>query len=193
MAPRPLEPTIGGIGQSTEQHVNRTYNVLFLCTGNSARSIIAEAVLNCIGGGKFRAYSAGSQPKGELNPHAVALLERRGFDTSGLRSKSWQEFARAGAPQLDYIFTVCDNAAGEACPLWPGRPATAHWGIADPAQATGSPAEIAAVFEETYDLLARRIEAFVALPLDTLDQPTLQARLRAIGRMAGATEKAKAV
>jgi arsenate reductase len=172
--------------------MNRPYNVLFLCTGNSARSVIAQALLERIGANKFRAYSAGSRPKGELNPNAIALLRRRGFDTSKLRSKSWQEFARPGAPVLDYVFTVCDDAAGEACPLWPGKPATAHWGIPDPTRAQGSPAEIARVFEQTYDLLARRIEGFVALPLDTLDQPTLQARLRHIGRMAGATEKAKA-
>ncbi len=169
----------------------RAYDVLFLCTGNSARSIVAEAILNKTGGGKFRAYSAGSRPKGRVNPHAVALLQGLGYETSGLRSKSWQEFAEPGAPQFDFIFTVRDNAAGEACPVWPGKPVTAHWGIADPAAAEGSAADIARAFKEAYRLLLRRIEAFAALPLEALDQTALRARLREIGRMEGATIEAQ--
>lgn len=170
----------------------RAYNVLFLCTGNSARSILAEAILNSIGAGKFRAYSAGSQPKGEVNTHAVALLRSLGYETAGLRSKSWQEFAKPGSPQIDFIFTVCDNAAGEVCPLWPGKPSTAHWGIADPAEVKGSPAAIVEAFNEAYRLLLRRIQAFAALPLDSLDQAALPTRLKEIGRMEGTTTKAQA-
>jgi arsenate reductase (thioredoxin) len=166
-------------------------NVLFLCTGNSARSILAEAILNKSGAGKFRAYSAGSRPKGEVNPHALQLLRSLGYETTGLRSKSWQEFAAPGAPQFDFIFTVCDGAAGEPCPVWPGNPATAHWGIADPAQAMGSPAEIALAFKDIYRFLQRRIEAFAALPFESLDQAALRARLTEIGRMQGATAKAR--
>jgi arsenate reductase len=169
----------------------RAYDVLFLCTGNAARSIIAEAILNKTGGGKFRACSAGSRPKGRVSPHAVALLQGLGYETSGLRSKSWQEFAEPGAPQFDFIFTVCDNAAGEACPVWPGKPVTAHWGIADPAAAEGSAADIARAFKEAYRLLLRRIEAFATLPLEALDQTALRARLREIGRMEGATIEAQ--
>jgi protein-tyrosine-phosphatase len=170
----------------------RPYNVLFLCTGNSARSILAEAILNSIGAGKFRAYSARSQPKGEVNTHAVALLRRLGYETAGLRSKSWQEFAKPNAPQIDFIFTVCDNAAAEVCPVWPGNPATAHWGIADPAQVTGPPAAIADAFNEAYRLLLRRIEAFAALPLDNLCDAALRTRLQEIGHLEGATTKARA-
>src|SRR3954447_22876864 len=168
------------------------YNVLFLCTGNSARSIIAEAILNRIGAGKFKAYSAGSQPKGRVNPHAVQLLKSLGYDTSAYRSKSWSVFAQPAAPKFDFIFTVCDDAAGEACPVWPGQPMTAHWGIPDPAAATGTDAEIAAAFNEAYRMLHRRIEAFAALPIAVLDSMTLQTKLRDIGRMAGATAKADA-
>jgi protein-tyrosine-phosphatase len=159
------------------------FNVLFLCTGNSARSIIAEAILNKSGAGKFRAYSAGSQPKGEVNPNTIRLLQRFGYDTAGLHSKSWSEFAQSGAPDLDFVFTVCDNAAGEACPVWPGHPTTAHWGIPDPADAKGSPAEIALAFSDAYRMLAQRIGIFAALPIAALDRLTLQAKLRAIGRM----------
>src|SRR5262249_32817937 len=133
------------------------FNVLFLCTGNSARSIMAEAILNKIGVGKFRAYSAGSQPKGIVHPETTRLLESLGYDTAAFRSKSWGEFARPGAPALDFAFTVCDNAAGEACPVWPGQPMTAHWGIPDPAVATGSPAEIALAFKDAYRMLRQRI------------------------------------
>ena len=145
------------------------YNVLFLCTGNSARSIMAEAILNKIGEGRFRAYSAGSQPKGEINPHTLRLLRRLDHDTSGLRSKSWDEFAGPDAPEFDFIFTVCDNAAGEACPFWPGKPVSAHWGIPDPADVKGSDAEITVAFSETYRMLHRRISALTVLPLDALD------------------------
>ena len=165
------------------------YNVLFLCTGNSARSIMAEAILNKLGRGKFHAYSAGSQPKGEVNPHTVQLLQSLDYDTSGLRSKSWNEFAKPGAPPLDFVFTVCDNAAGEACPVWPGQPMTAHWGVPDPADAKGSPAEIAFAFKDTYRMLFQCIGVFTALPLRSLDQLSLQNKLRSIGRMPGATAK----
>src|ERR1700722_8409592 len=168
----------------------RPYNVLFLCTGNSARSIIAEAILNRLGGGKFRACSAGSQPKGQVNPHTIQLLQNLGYDTSGARSKSWDEFAKAGEPKFDFVFTVCDSAAAEACPVWPGQPMTAHWGIPDPAEAKGSPAEVALAFKDAYRLLNQRIGIFTALPLRALDQLALQNKLREIGRMEGATERA---
>jgi arsenate reductase len=161
---------------------DRIYNVLFLCTGNSARSVLAEAILNRIGAGKFKAFSAGSQPKGRVHPHTLALLKSLGHDTSGLRSKSWAEFATSGAPPLDFIFTVCDNAAGEACPIWPGKPMTAHWGVPDPAEATGNEAEVAMAFKDAYRMLSRRIELFTALPLDKLDAMTTQAKLREIGQ-----------
>jgi arsenate reductase (thioredoxin) len=168
----------------------RPFNVLFLCTGNSARSIMAEAILNRLGAGKIRAFSGGSQPKGQVHLEAVRLLQRLGYDTSALRSKAWTAFAAPGAPPLDYIFTVCDNAAGEACPVWPGHPATAHWGISDPAAATGSPVEVRLAFDEAYRLLQDRIAAFVALPLGSLDQAGLRERLTEIGRMQGASAKA---
>jgi protein-tyrosine-phosphatase len=167
------------------------YNVLFLCTGNSARSIIAEAILNKVGAGTFRAYSAGSQPKGRMHPETERLLRSLGYDTSKFRSKSWNEFAKPGAPALDFVFTVCDNAAGEACPFWPGQPMTAHWGIPDPAEATGTPAEVALAFKEAYRMLHQRIGAFTALPIRSLDQLTLQRRLKEIGRLDGATATAK--
>ena len=171
---------------------DRIYNVLFLCTGNSARSIMAEAILSRDGRGKFRAFSAGSQPKGVVSPYALDLLRKSGYDVSALRSKSWAEFARADAPQLDFVFTVCDNAAGEACPLWPGQPITAHWGIPDPAVATGSEAEIAMAFKDAYRMLNRRIELFLALPIAKLDRLVLTTRLKEIGRADGATALAKA-
>jgi arsenate reductase len=170
---------------------DRPYNVLFLCTGNSARSILAEAILNKEGKGRFRAFSAGSQPKGDVNPYALALLHNAGYDVSALRSKSWSEFAAPGAPRLDFIFTVCDNAAGEACPLWPGQPVTAHWGIPDPAAAEGSDTEIALAFQDAYRMLNRRIELFLALPLTKLDRMVLTAQLKEIGRSDGATALAK--
>jgi arsenate reductase (thioredoxin) len=168
----------------------RPFNVLFLCTGNSARSIMAEAILDKLGAEKFRAHSAGSQPKGEVNPETLRLLASLGYDTAPLRSKSWGEFAKPGAPALDFVFTVCDNAAGEACPVWPGQPMTAHWGVPDPAQATGSPAVIALAFKDAYRMLHQRIGIFTALPLRSLDQLSLQRRLQDIGRMQGATAKA---
>jgi protein-tyrosine-phosphatase len=171
---------------------DRIYNVLFLCTGNSARSVLAEAILNKIGYGKFRAYSAGSQPKGQVNLGTIKLLQSLGYDTAGFRSKSWSEFARPGAPALDFVFTVCDDAAGESCPVWPGQPMTAHWGIPDPAAATGTDAQIAVAFSDAYRMLHRRIEAFAALPIKALDSMTLRNRLRDIGRMEGATTKEQA-
>jgi arsenate reductase len=168
------------------------YNVLFLCTGNSARSIVAEAILNKLGGGKFRAFSAGSQPKGSLHPEARRLLQSLGHDISGLRSKSWSEFADPGAPLLDFVFTVCDNAAGEVCPVWPGQPMTAHWGVPDPAAATGTSAEIALAFKDAYRMLHQRIGVFTSLPLRALDRLSLHNKLRDIGRMEGAAAKASA-
>ncbi len=158
------------------------YNVLFLCTGNSARSIMAEAILNKLGAGKFRAYSAGSQPKGQVHPETLRLLKSLGYDTSGFRSKSWSEFTDPGAPQLNFVFTVCDNAAGEACPLWPGQPMTAHWGVPDPAEAKGTEVEIALAFKDAYRMLNQRLGIFTALPIRSLDQLTLQNKLREIGR-----------
>ena len=164
--------------------MQRPYGVLFLCTGNSARSILAEAILNKVGAGRFRAFSAGSEPKGAVNPHTLALLGSLGYETSGLRSKSWNEFARPGAPALDFVFTVCDNAAGETCPLWPGQPMTAHWGIPDPAAATGTEAEVALAFKDAYRMLHQRIAAFAALPIRSLDRLSLQHRLNEIGEIA---------
>ena len=166
------------------------FNVLFLCTGNSARSIIAEAILNKLGAGKFRAFSAGSHPKGQVHPETLRLLQSLGYDTSGFRSKSWSEFADPGAPLLDFVFTVCDDAAGETCPVWPGQPMTAHWGVPDPAEAKGNPAEMALAFKDAYRMLDRRIGIFASLPLQSLDQMSLQKKLREIGRMQGATAKA---
>ena len=163
-------------------------NVLFLCTGNSARSIIAEAILNKIGKGRFRAHSAGSQPIGQVNPNTLRLLRSLGYDTSEFRSKPWTEFARPGAPSLDFVFTVCDNAAGEACPIWPGQPMTAHWGIPDPAEARGSEAEIALAFKDAYRMLHQRIGIFVALPMRSLDRLTLLSKLKDIGRISHARE-----
>jgi protein-tyrosine-phosphatase len=160
----------------------RTYSVLFLCTGNSARSIMAECLLNRLGAGRFKAYSAGSLPKGAVHPLALALLERQNYRTSELRSKSWDEFARPGASVLDFVFTVCDNAAKETCPVWPGQPMTAHWGIPDPAAVEGSDAEKHLAFAEAMRMLNNRIGIFVSLPLASLDKLTLQKRLDAIGR-----------
>ncbi len=162
---------------------DRSFNVLFLCTGNSARSIMAEAILNKVGGGRFRAYSAGSQPKGQVHPQSLRLLSSLGYDTRGLRSKSWAEFSTPDAPQMDFIFTVCDNAAGEACPVWPGKPVTAHWGIPDPAEASGSDREVALAFAQAHGMLAQRIAVFTALALSSLDKISLQARLREIAEL----------
>jgi arsenate reductase (thioredoxin) len=169
----------------------RPFNVLFLCTGNSARSIMAEAILNKLGRGKFRAYSAGSHPNGRVNPHTIRLLQSLDYDTSAFRSKSWNEFAKPGAPVLDFAFTVCDNAAGESCPVWPGQPMTAHWGVPDPAEAQGSAAEIALAFKDAYRMLHQRIGVFTALPIRSLDRLSLQQRLKDIGRMDDAAAKAK--
>ncbi|TAL81382.1 MAG: arsenate reductase ArsC [Beijerinckiaceae bacterium] len=169
---------------------DRVFNVLFLCTGNSARSIMAEAILNEIGAGKFRAYSAGSQPKAEVHPETIKLLQSLGHDTLALRSKSWDEFGVAGALEIDFVFTVCDNAAGEACPVWPNQPMTAHWGVPDPAATQGSQAEIALAFKDVYRMLRQRIAAFAALPIVAIDCLTLQSRLKDIGSMEGATVKA---
>ena len=163
----------------------RPYAILFLCTGNSARSILAEALMNRLGKGRFAAVSAGSMPKGEVNPHALPLVERLGFDRADFRSKSWEEFAATGAPPLDFVVTVCDNAAGEVCPIWPGQPMTAHWGIPDPAAATGTETEIALAFAEAARQLTRRIELFLALPVDSIDRMSLQAKMREIGETAG--------
>lgn len=166
-----------------------SFNVLFLCTGNSARSIMAEAILNREGRGKFRAFSAGSQPKGRVHPYALDLLRKLNFDVSGFRSKNWSEFARPDAPKLDFVFTVCDNAAGEVCPVWPGQPMTAHWGVPDPADAKGTEAEISLAFKDAYRMLAQRIGIFVALPIRSLDKMSLQQKLREIGRVTDAVAK----
>jgi arsenate reductase len=163
---------------------DRPYNVLFLCTGNSARSVIAEALMNKEGGGRFKAYSAGSMPTGRVNPHTRPIIEACGLAFTDFRSKSWDEFAAEGAPPLDFIFTVCDNAAGEVCPIWPGTPMTAHWGVADPAAVVGSEAEIAAAFADTARQLGNRIRLFLSLPLASLDRMALQTRLQAIGEAA---------
>ncbi|MGD0740039.1 MAG: arsenate reductase ArsC [Terracidiphilus sp.] len=158
------------------------YNVLFLCTGNSARSIMAEAILNQKGKGRFVAYSAGSHPSGQPRPEALKQIASAGLSTSGLRSKSWDEFAAPGAPKLDFVFTVCDNAASEQCPYWPGQPMTAHWGIPDPASVKGTPDEIARAFRDAFVVLDRRIGLFVSLPLGTLDQLAIERGLDNIGR-----------
>ena len=165
--------------------MDRPYNVLFLCTGNSARSILAETILNREGRGNFRAFSAGSQPKGQVHPYALDLLRKMNFDVTALRSKSWNEFAGPGATPLDFVFTVCDNAAGETCPFWPGQPMTAHWGVPDPAAATGSEAEVRLTFADTFRRLSNRISLFVSLPLKSLDKLTLQRQLHSIGLSKG--------
>ena len=162
---------------------DRLYNVLFLCTGNSARSILAEAILRNLGTGRFNAFSAGSQPKGEVHPIALELLQNLKLDASFARSKSWEEFARPGSPKMDFVFTVCDNAANEACPVWPGQPMTAHWGIPDPAAAEGTDAEKHLAFADAYRQLSNRISAFLALPLASIDRMSLQSRLREIGKL----------
>ena len=161
--------------------VERVYNVLFLCTGNSARSILAEAILNKAGNGKFRGLSAGSHPKGQVHPIALGLLRQLDFPTGGLRSKSWDEFAKPDSPHLDFVFTVCDNAAGEVCPHWPGQPMTAHWGIPDPAAVEGTDIERSLAFREAFRLMETRIKLFLSLPLATIDRMRLKERLDAIG------------
>jgi arsenate reductase (thioredoxin) len=174
---------IGACGELLrEMTAEPIYNVLFLCTGNSARSILAESLVNTLGCGKFRGFSAGSFPKGRVDPMALDLLERMSLPTAELRSKSWDEFVAPGAPPLDFIITVCDNAAGEVCPLWPGKPITAHWGIADPAAAEGAEADKAFAFRKAFKELETRIKLFTALPLASLDRMKLQEALRAIGK-----------
>ena len=161
--------------------IDRPYNVLFLCTGNSARSIFGEAILNRVGAERFNAYSAGSQPRGEVHPNARELLEKLDYPAAQFRSKSWNEFAGAGAPKLDFVFTVCDDAANEVCPVWPGQPMSAHWGIPDPVGIDGTEAEKRLAFAEAYRMLNNRIGAFVSLPIASLDRLSLQAKLNAIG------------
>ena len=158
------------------------FNVLFLCTGNSARSILAEAILTRVGAGRFRAFSAGSHPKGTVHPYALQLLKSLNHDTSFARSKDWSEFAVAGAPEMNFVFTVCDNAASESCPVWPGQPMTAHWGVPDPAAAEGTDAEKHLAFADAYRMLNNRISIFTSLPINTLDKLALQKRLNEIGR-----------
>lgn len=160
---------------------DRVYNVLFLCTGNSARSILAESILNREGAGRFKAFSAGSQPKGAVHPFALDLLKKMNHPTAGLRSKSWDEFAAAGAPEMDFVFTVCDNAANEVCPIWPGQPMSAHWGIPDPAAAEGTEVEQRLAFAEAYRAMLNRISIFTSLPMRSLDRLSLQKRLDEIG------------
>jgi arsenate reductase (thioredoxin) len=167
----------------------RIYNVLFLCTGNTARSVLAESILRKDGRRHFRAFSAGSQPKGTVNPFAIKVLKSADYPTDDLRSKSWQEFAQPGAPVMDFIFTVCDNAAGESCPVWPGRPMTAHWGIEDPAAVEGTDIEKEAAFVEAFRHMKNRIAAFTSLPLSSIDALSLGTRLRDIGRLRGATSR----
>jgi arsenate reductase len=169
---------------------NKIYNVLFLCTGNSARSILAESLLNTLGKGRFRAFSAGSFPKGHVHPMAFELLRRSNLPTENLRSKSWDEFAAPGAPPLDLVFTVCDDAAGEVCPVWPGTPITAHWGIADPAAAEGTDAEKLFAFRQAFRELETRIKLLMSLPIDALDRMALHSRLREIGRSHSTAESA---
>jgi len=156
-------------------------NVLFLCTGNSARSILAEAIMNRVGGHRFKAYSAGSMPKGAVHPQALSLLASQGFALAEFRSKPWDEFAARGAPRLDFVITVCDNAAGEVCPIWPGQPITAHWGMPDPAAAEGDPATIALAFADTYRMLTNRIRLFTSLPIESLDRLAIKRRMDDIG------------
>lgn len=165
-----------------------TYNVLFLCTGNSARSILAESILRHEGAGRFKAFSAGSLPKGEINPFAIKTLAAQEYPIDGLRSKNWSEFAEAGSPAMDFVFTVCDQAAGEACPLWPGQPITAHWGIEDPAAVEGSDIEKERAFQRAFRFLRNRISTFLALPLQSIDRMVLGRRLKEIGAMDGTAD-----
>ena len=166
---------------------DRVYNVLFLCTGNSARSILAESILSKDGHGRFRSFSAGSQPKGEVNPLALKVLRTLDYPADGTRSKSWEEFAAPDAPVMDFVFTVCDSAAGESCPVWPGQPMTAHWGIEDPAHAQGTEIQKEAAFVIAFRYLKNRIAAFTSLPLSSIDQLSLGTKLREIGRLSGST------
>lgn len=167
----------------------RPFNVLFLCTGNSARSILGEAILNHHGEGRFRAFSAGSRPKGDVNPFALKVLASYGYATDGLSSKSWDTFARPDAPRMDFVFTVCDSAAGEACPLWPGQPISAHWGIEDPAAATGSDIDKERAFVTAFKYLKHRVSIFANLPFESLSDAALTAKVRSIGKLAGTTSR----
>ena len=162
--------------------MSKVWNVLFLCTGNSARSVMAEGILNHLGKGRFTTYSAGSHPSGKVRPEALKQLEQSGISTEGIRSKSWDEFAGPDAPKMDFVFTVCDNAAHEVCPVWPGHPATAHWGVEDPAVVTGTPEEIARAFQEAFVILERRIRLLLALPVTELERMELEQKLREIGK-----------
>ena len=171
---------------------DRVFNVLFLCTGNSARSILAESLLRSLGGERFNAYSAGSHPKGEVNPRAIKVLDAFGLPTSGLRSKGWEEFAGPDAPKLDFVFTVCDSAAGEACPVWPGQPMTAHWGIEDPAAVEGTAVEKERAFNDALRYMRNRISAFIALPISKLDKLSLTGKLNEIGAIDGRSAAAPA-
>jgi arsenate reductase len=171
----------------------KIFNVLFLCTGNSARSILAEAIMNSLGKGKFRAYSAGSHPSGRVHPLALDTLRIAGLSTEGARSKAWDEFAEPGAPKMDFIFTVCDNAAGEVCPIWPGHPMTAHWGVEDPAAFEGTEAEKRAVFLKVFRMLQNRISVFASLPVASLDRQSLQNRINKIGRMGDEAQPASPI
>lgn len=168
---------------------DRVYNVLFLCSGNSARSILGEAVLNHVGQGRFRGFSAGSTPKGEVNPMTLEVLRGARISTDGLRSKAWDEFATPGAPKMDFVFTVCDTAAGETCPVWPGQPMTAHWGIEDPATVDASEFRRRAAFEDALRFMRNRIAAFISLPFESIERLALQSKLRGIGALAGATSE----
>ncbi|WIY52476.1 arsenate reductase ArsC [Devosia sp. YIM 151766] len=172
---------------------DRVYNVLFLCTGNSARSILGEAILNHVGQGRFKAYSAGSAPKGAVHPMTLETLTKVGIPTDSLRSKAWDEFAVPGAPQMDFIFTVCDSAAGESCPIWPGQPMTAHWGIEDPAAVQGPEFKQRAAFEDALRFLRNRIGAFINLPIASIDRMVLNSKLEGIGEMDGTTTKSSKV
>lgn len=168
---------------------DRVYNVLFLCTGNSARSVLGEALLNHVGNGRFKAYSAGSTPKGQIHPMTLKILQEAGISTEGLRSKPWDEFAGPVAPKMDFVFTVCDNAAGETCPIWPGQPMTAHWGIEDPAAVAGPEFKQRQAFEDALRFMRNRIAAFINLPLESIDRMALSSKLRGIGAMDGSTSK----
>ena len=168
---------------------DRTYNVLFLCTGNSARSILSESILKKDGAGRFNAFSAGSRPKGAVNPFALKVLAAHDYPHDGFRSKAWDEFAEPGAPAMDFVFTVCDNVAGEACPIWPGQPMTAHWGIEDPAAVEGTDVEKEAAFNQAFRFLKNRISAFIGLPLKSIDRLALRARLREIGAIEGSASR----
>lgn len=168
---------------------DKTYNVLFICTGNSARSILAEGLLNHLGKGRFKAYSAGSHPTGQVNPFALRALQQFGIETNDFRSKNWDEFSQDGAPELDFVFTVCDKAAGEVCPVWPGQPMTAHWGVPDPPAVEGSAIEVAQAFADAYGRLSNRISIFVNLPLEGLDRLSLQRRLDDIGKAKDASRE----